>query len=87
MKLGPLEAELNTYAPTDSQSHLARTAVLPETFTIFFDAVGISDVPGTSGIDVKVGISDVPGTSGTDVKPPSVLLVSVELGNVVAMVS
>jgi hypothetical protein len=80
-------AELHTNAPTDSQSHLAWTEVLPETFTFFFDVVGISDVPGTLGIDVKVGISDVPGTSGTDVKPPSVLLVSVELGNVVAMVS
>jgi hypothetical protein len=84
-KLGPLEAELNTHAPTDSQSHLARTEVLPETFTIFFDAVGISDVPGTSGINVKVGISDVPRTSGIDVRPPT--LASAESGNVVATAS
>jgi hypothetical protein len=38
----------------------------------FFDAVGISDVPVTSGFDVK---------------PPNELLASAELGNVVATVS
>jgi hypothetical protein len=53
----------------------------------FFDVVGISDVPRTSGINVKVGISDVPGTSGINVKPPNVLLASAELGNVVATAS
>ncbi len=72
MRLGPLKAELNIHATTDSQSYLARTEVLPETFTIFFDAVGISDVPGTSGIEGK---------------PPIVLLASAELGNVVATAS
>jgi hypothetical protein len=71
-RLGPLQAELNTHAPTDSQSHLARTEVLPETFTFFFDAVGISDVSVTSGFDVK---------------PPIALLASAELGNVVAVMS
>ncbi len=72
-RLGPLEAELNTHAPTDSQSHLARTEVLPETFTVVFDAVGISDVPVTSGIDVK---------------PPIALLAKTEeSGNVVAAAS
>ena len=34
-----------------------------------------------------MGISDVPGTSGIDVKPPNVLLASAELGNVVAAAS
>jgi hypothetical protein len=34
-----------------------------------------------------VGISDVPGTSGIYVKPPNILLASAELGNVVAMAS
>jgi hypothetical protein len=72
MRLGPLEAELNTHAPTDSQSHLARTEVLAETFMIFFDAVGISDVPVTSGFNVK---------------PPIALLASAESGNVVAVMS
>ncbi len=71
-RLGPLEAELNTRAPTDSQSHLSRKEVLPETFTNFFDAVGISDVPVTSGINVK---------------PPIAPLASGELGNLVTMVS
>ncbi len=46
--------------------------VVPETFKIVFDAVVISDVPGTSG---------------TNVKPPNVLLASAELGNVVAVAS
>jgi hypothetical protein len=59
--------------------------VLPETFTISFDAVGITDVPKTSGINVKVGISDVPGTSGMDVRPPT--LASAESGSVVATAS
>ncbi len=45
---------------------------MPETCKIVFDAVGISDVPGTAGINVK---------------PPNVLLASAELGNVVAMAS
>jgi hypothetical protein len=71
-RLGPLQAELNTHAPTDSQSHLARTEVLPETSTILFDVVGISDVPVTSGFNVK---------------PPIALLASAELGNVVAATS
>jgi hypothetical protein len=72
-RLGPLEAELNTHAPTDSQSHLARMEVQPETFTIFFDVVGISDVHVTSGIDVK---------------PPITLLAKMEeSGNVVAAAS
>ena len=83
-RLGPLKAKLNTHAPTDSQSHLARTEVLLETFTFFFDAVGISDVPGKSGINVKAGTSDVPGTSGIDVRPP--MLASAKSGNVVATV-
>jgi hypothetical protein len=34
-----------------------------------------------------VGISDVPRTSGINVKPPNLLLLSAELGNVVAMAS
>ncbi len=34
-----------------------------------------------------VGISDVPGTSGIDVKPPNVLLASAESGNLVAAAS
>jgi hypothetical protein len=51
------------------------------------DAVSISDVSGTSGINVKVGISDVPGTSGINVRPPNLLLASAELGNVVATAS
>jgi hypothetical protein len=72
MRLGPLNAELNIHAPTESQSHLAWAEVVPETFKIGFDAVGISDVHGTSGINVK---------------PPNILLASVELGNVVAMAS
>ncbi len=81
MRLGPLKAELNTHAPTDWME------ALPETFTSFYDVVGISDVPGISGINVKVGISDVPGISGINVKPPNVLLASAELGNVVATAS
>ncbi len=76
---------MNTHAPIDSQSHLGRTEVLPETLTIFFDAVGISDVPRTSGLNVKVGISDVHGTSGINVRPPT--LVSAESDNMVAMAS
>jgi hypothetical protein len=72
MRLGPLNAELSTHAPTESQSHLAWKKVVPETFKIVFDAVGISDVPRTSGINVK---------------PPNVLLASAKLGNVVAMAS
>ncbi len=71
-RLGPLKAQLNTHAPTESQSQLDWTEVLPETFTFFFDAVGISDVPETSGIDVN---------------PPNVLFASAELGNVVATAS
>jgi hypothetical protein len=72
MRLDLLKAELYTHAPTESQSHLAWMEVVPETFKIVFDAVVISDVPGTSG---------------TNVKPPNVLLASAELGNVVAVAS
>ena len=45
---------------------------MPERFTFFLDAVGISDVPRTSAIDVK---------------PPNVLLASAESGNLVATAS
>ena len=45
---------------------------MPETFTIFVDMVGISDVPVTSRFDVK---------------PPIALLASAELDNVVAATS
>jgi hypothetical protein len=72
MRLGLSNAELNTHAPTESQSHLVGTEVVPKTFTIVFDAVGISDVLGTSGINAK---------------PHNVLLASAELGNMVAMAS
>jgi hypothetical protein len=72
MRLGPLNAELNTHALIESQSHFARTEVVPENIKIVFDAVGIPDVPGTSGIDVK---------------PPNVLLASAESGNMVATAS
>ncbi len=34
-----------------------------------------------------MGISDVPGTSGINVEPPNILLASAELGNVVARAS
>ncbi len=47
-------------------------------------------MPGTSGINVKVGISDVPGTSGIDVRPPTLAsvesgnVVAMAPGNVAA---
>ncbi len=44
-------------------------------------------MPGTSGINVKVGISDVPGTSGIHVRPPNKLWASAESGNMVATAS
>ncbi len=53
MRLGPLNAESNKQALIESQSHLAWTEVATAPCKIVCDAVGISDVPGTSGIDVK----------------------------------
>ncbi len=48
-------------------------------------------MPGKSEINVKVGISDLPGTSGIDVRPPTLAsaesgnVVATALGNMVAM--
>ncbi len=48
-------------------------------------------MPGTSGINVKVGTSDVPRTSGIDVRPPTLAsaesgnVVAMASGNVAAM--
>jgi hypothetical protein len=70
MRLGPLNAQSNKYAPTESQLHFACTEVVPAPCKIVNDAVGISDVPGSSGINVK---------------PPNLLLTSAESGNVAAL--
>jgi hypothetical protein len=95
MRLGPLNAESNKHAPTESESHLAWTEVVPAPCKIVIDAVGISDVPGSSGINIRppnvllasAGSGNVAAMAfddGVDVKPSNILLASAESGDLAA---